>query len=72
MGSNQDKILGFMKSMNRPVTAKEIVNGVWPNLTYSEYSCKFGNTHTTLRKLAKYGLVKKGAMLDNERLWVVL
>lgn len=72
MGTNQDKILAFMKSMNRPVSTVEITRNVWPNLTYQKYQSRFRTVHRNLTDLTKYGLVKKGPMIDKDRTWVIL
>lgn len=72
MGSNDDRILDFMKSMNRPVTSTEIINILWPDIEYSSYCWKRVYVHKKLVKLEKYGIVKKGAMLNKERLWVIM
>ena len=72
MGTLQDKVIEIMRSKGRPMTAVEISRLVFPDAPSWELSVKKTKIYNCLVRMEKYDEVRKGAMLDNQRLWVLV
>ena len=67
----QDQVIECMRIKGRPTTAVEIMTMIYPDLPDYKRTSKRTKIYGILRNFEKYGIVKKGAMLDRERLWVL-
>ena len=72
MGTLQDKVVEVMRTKGRPMTAVEISMLVFPDAPVWEHSVKKAKIYNCLVRMEKYDEVRKGAMLDNQRLWVLV